>query len=82
MGLVARDSAGKFLAARKQAIMAQCVSQAEVMAILHSCEMGISQGFRCIILESDSLESISCLNDKLDNGNWRAFPILAKVKEF
>lgn len=42
MGLVARDSAEKFLAARKQAIMAQCVSQDEVMALLHSCEMGIS----------------------------------------
>lgn len=42
MGLVVQDSAGKFLAARGQAIMARCVSQAKAMALLHGCEMGIS----------------------------------------
>lgn len=52
------------------------------MALLHCCELGFSQGFRCIILESDSLELISCLNDKLDNGSCMMYPILAKVKNF
>ncbi|KAM2304855.1 hypothetical protein PS1_024793 [Malus domestica] len=82
VGLVARDSDGKFLAARRQAFMAMCVSQAKTTTFLHGYELGFSQDFRYIILESDSLESISCLNDNLDNGSWMAYPILAKVKNF
>lgn len=78
MGLMARESAWKFLAARRQAIVAMCVSQAEALALLHGCELSISQRFRCIILESDSL----CLNGKLEDGSWRAYPILVQVQKF
>ncbi|KAM0957401.1 hypothetical protein ACFX2A_026061 [Malus domestica] len=82
VGLVARDSTGKFLAASRQAITALCVSQAEALALLLGCELGISQGFSCIILELDSLESVSCLNGKLEDGSWRAYPILAQVQKY
>lgn len=60
--------------------MAWCVAQAKAMAFMHGCNLDISLGYKKVILESDSLESISCLNDSLENGNWRAYPILAKFE--
>ncbi|RXI09012.1 hypothetical protein DVH24_023156 [Malus domestica] len=50
----------------------------EALALLHGSKFGISLGLRCLILESNFQESISCLNDKLDNGSWKAYLILAK----
>lgn len=69
VSLVAWDSIWKFLAASRRAIEVLCVSQAEALAFLLNCELGISQGFTCIFLESNSLELVSCLNGKLEDGS-------------
>lgn len=69
VGIVARDSARHFLAARRQRIVASSADHAEALALLHGSKLGISQGYRYIILESDSMESISCLNGNLEHGS-------------
>ncbi|RXH72877.1 hypothetical protein DVH24_012561 [Malus domestica] len=50
----------------------------EALAILNGCRFGNSRGLSSVIIESDSLESISCLKDMARNGSWDAFPILVK----
>lgn len=41
--------------------MAPNVAVVQALTLLHRCELGTSLGIRSIILESDSLEIVSCL---------------------
>lgn len=36
------------------------------------------QGFCKVIVKLDSRETILCLHNSIENGNWEAFPILRK----
>ncbi|KAM1298996.1 hypothetical protein ACFX2F_025736 [Malus domestica] len=51
---------------------------AEALAIMHGCNLGVSNGWNLICVESDSFDAISCLRDPAKKGNWDAFPILRK----
>ncbi|CAN6707714.1 unnamed protein product [Malus baccata var. baccata] len=77
-GAVARNSEGGFMAACRYRIRANSVAMAEALAILHGCELGATKGWDSIMVESDSLESISCLRDLARKGSWETFPILRK----
>ncbi|CAN6570698.1 unnamed protein product [Malus baccata var. baccata] len=66
---------------RRYSLYASSVAVAEALAILRGCELGIFLGFNSVIIESDSLESISCLRDVLANGSWETFPALIKSKK-
>ncbi|CAN6709954.1 unnamed protein product [Malus baccata var. baccata] len=85
-GIVARDEAGRFLAASRSGVLATSVAMGEALAILHGCMLSKRMGWRRISIESDSLESISCLRDMAKKGSWDAFPVLLKCvrlgKEF
>ena len=78
IGVVARDDVGKFFAACRYGIKAMSVACAEALAILLGCELGISCGWRSIIIESDSADSINFLQDVAKLGSWEAFPTLVK----
>ncbi|CAN6692427.1 unnamed protein product [Malus baccata var. baccata] len=39
-----------------------------------------AMGFNFVVIEYDSQDSISCLKDKISNGKWEAFTVLAKCK--
>ncbi|KAM1700898.1 hypothetical protein COP1_026188 [Malus domestica] len=77
-GVVVRDEDGRFLAAYRYCVKATSVAMVEVMAIMHGCKLGICRGWNSVIVESDSLESISCLSDMAMKGIWDAFPIIVK----
>ncbi|CAN6676537.1 unnamed protein product [Malus baccata var. baccata] len=77
-GVVARDAEGMFLAACRYKVKATSVAMVEAMAIMHGCNLGISKGWRLIVVESDSSDSISCLKNSARNGSWDAFPFIAK----
>ncbi|CAN6568827.1 unnamed protein product [Malus baccata var. baccata] len=77
-GIVAWDEAGRFLAASRSGVLATSVAMGEALAILHGCMLGKRMGWRRISIESDSLESISCLRDMVKKGSWDAFPVLLK----
>ncbi|CAN6691397.1 unnamed protein product [Malus baccata var. baccata] len=79
-GVVARQVGGRFRVAVRSSIMAPSSLVAESFAILRGCELGASLGFSSVIIESDSLQAISCLNGSLENGSWEAFPILARAQ--
>ncbi|CAN6571026.1 unnamed protein product [Malus baccata var. baccata] len=78
VGVVARDDQGRFMAACRKNISALSVAMAEAKAILHGCSLGRFMGWNDIIIESDSLDSVSCLQDLNSMGSWDAFPLLAK----
>ncbi|CAN6675688.1 unnamed protein product [Malus baccata var. baccata] len=78
-GVVVRQEGGSFRAAGRYPVMAPSSLVAESFAILRGCELGASLGFNSVIIESDSLQAISCLNGSVDNGSWEAFPILARA---
>ncbi|CAN6570663.1 unnamed protein product [Malus baccata var. baccata] len=80
VGVVARDDAGRFVAAIRRRVTASSVAVAEALAVLHGCELGRSMGWNFVIVESDSQESISCIRDSDTRGSWEAFPILARCK--
>ncbi|XP_070672031.1 uncharacterized protein [Malus domestica] len=79
-GVVARQEGGLFQAAVRSSLLAPSSLVAESIAILRGCELGASLGFSSVIIESDSLQAISCLNGSLENGSWEAFPILARAQ--
>ncbi|KAM0963882.1 hypothetical protein ACFX2A_023315 [Malus domestica] len=78
-GVIARQDDGYFLVAVRSSISAPSSFVAESFAILRGCELGASMGFSSVIIESDSLQAISCLNGSLENGSWEAFPILVRA---
>ncbi|XP_028954974.1 uncharacterized protein [Malus domestica] len=78
VGVVARDDHGRFVAACRKKICASSAVMAEAKAILHGCSLGRYMGWNDIIIESDSLDSVSCLQDLNSMGSWDAFPLLAK----
>ena len=79
-GVVARGADGKFVAAARHSICAKSVAEAEALALLHGCELGVSLGLRSVIFESDSKETISSLSNSLSYGSWEALPPLSRIK--
>lgn len=67
------------MAAARYPLMAPNVAAVEAMALLRGCELGAWLGVNSVIIESDSLEAISCLSGSLENGSWEAYPTLARV---
>ncbi|KAB2623871.1 hypothetical protein D8674_040231 [Pyrus ussuriensis x Pyrus communis] len=78
-GVVIRDHAGKFVAARRGLIGASTVAAAEAAAILLGCELAKALALACIIVESDSKENILCLAQGCSRGSWEAFPVISKA---
>lgn len=79
-GVVAQNSDGLFVAARRYRIRAPSVVAAEALAILSGYEFAISLVMDMVIIESDSKESIDCLRDSSKFGCWEAFPSLTKIR--
>ena len=80
VGVVVRDDNGGFVAAVRYSINASSVAMAEALAILLGCEFGRAMKWEKVILETDSLISVSCLRNADTMGSWEAFPILAKCR--
>ena len=68
-GVVARDEEIMFLAAGRYGGKATSAAMMEALAIMHGCRLGKNRGWNLIIVESDSLESISCLRDMAKKGS-------------
>lgn len=68
------------MAARREHISASSVASAEALALVKGCELAAVLGLGCIIVESDSQDSISALTASLETSRWEAFPTLAVAK--
>ncbi|CAN6725654.1 unnamed protein product [Malus baccata var. baccata] len=71
---------GLFVAARWEHISAPSVASAKALALVKGCELAAGLVLGCIIVESDSKDSISALTASLETGSWEAFPTLAIAK--
>lgn len=67
IGVVVRNFIGSFTAARRFRLHAPSAVVAEALAILRGCEVGQSLGLNLVVVESDSLYSISCLKGSITN---------------
>ncbi|KAM2075160.1 hypothetical protein ACFX1T_038088 [Malus domestica] len=81
VGVVVKGAEGQFIAAARYSIKASNADAVEALALLHGCKLGVSLGLSEVIIESDSLEAVSCLSNSLEDGSWEAFPFLAMVKK-
>ncbi|KAB2595684.1 hypothetical protein D8674_031134 [Pyrus ussuriensis x Pyrus communis] len=78
-GVVIRDHAGKFVAAKSGRVGAPSVAAAEAAAILLGCELAKELELESIIVESDSQENILNLTQGHLRGRWEAFPVISKA---
>lgn len=81
IGVVVMDYVGGFITARRCRLYAPSAAADEALAILRGCEVGQSLGLNLVVVESNSLDSISSLKGSITNGTWEAFPTLAKCKK-
>lgn len=81
VGVMVRATEGDLFAVARYAITTPSAALVEAFALLRGCKVGSFLGLICVVFKSDSLESISCLYDSMDDGCWEAFPILMRVKE-
>ena len=63
VGVVIRDLDCKFVVATESSIKASRVQVAESMAILEGCSLAKQLGLGKIIIETDSKETVLCLNN-------------------
>lgn len=62
VGVVICDSSSACLAVRRRDIQGQNVMVAEALGILEECVLARRRGFARVVVESDSMDLISCLN--------------------
>ncbi|KAM1825970.1 hypothetical protein ACFX13_025382 [Malus domestica] len=78
-GIVVRNSEGCCIAINRREVWALSVCSVEASGVLEGCLLALQQGFSDIIIESDSLEVVSCLNCQIDDCSWEAFSILSRI---
>lgn len=80
VGIVIRGAMGQFVTAARFAVQAPNVLTAKVLAMLKGCQLATNFGYRQVIFESDSKETILSLSRSLNAGRWEAVPTLTFVK--
>lgn len=81
IGVVIRDHLGDFLTAKRDNISALTVAMEEALAVLGCCSFARELGLPQIMVESDSLEVISCLQGPIHLGSWEGFLTLTKITQ-
>lgn len=78
---VINNSNGKFIATKKQSILAEGVQEAEAKAILEGCKLANHLELGKVIIESDSKEVVSSLCNSIYQGRWEVVPVLWKAMQ-
>lgn len=81
VGAMIHDSSSVLLAIRRRAIQARNVLLAEALGILEGSVLFRLMGFAKVIVESDSMDIISCLNGCFENAGWEVFPTFCKIQQ-
>lgn len=75
VGMVVRDSGSRCIAVKRVEVSASCASLAESLAVLEGCNLAKSLNIPRVVVESDSKQVISCLNNCSLSYAWEVFPI-------
>lgn len=66
------------MAASRSSFRAPNINVAEAIAAYKGCWLAKQQGLNDIVLESDSTNTILCLQSSIENGSWEVLPTLRK----
>jgi ribonuclease HI len=75
-GVIIRDKSAMFIAGSSTVAKANSVIEAEAMALVGGVKLALQLKLDHVIMESDSQELISALDNRIERGNWRIYPIL------
>lgn len=67
------------MAASRSSFRAPNINVAEAIAAYRGCFLAKQQGLNDIVLESDSTDTILCLQNSIENGSWEALHTLRKI---
>ncbi|XP_028957602.2 uncharacterized protein [Malus domestica] len=74
LGIVIRDSQGRCKSMERKKVHASNALMAEAKAVLQGCLSARQRNYPCIIVEFDSRQVISALNEGKENCSWENFP--------
>ncbi|WVY92025.1 hypothetical protein V8G54_037539 [Vigna mungo] len=80
-GGVIRDSQGEFLFAFSSVLRVDSAAEAELFAIKLGMEIGISMGYKNLIVESDSLTAIQLINRRVIHQRHPFYALVSSIME-
>ncbi|CAL8162128.1 unnamed protein product [Prunus armeniaca] len=80
VGCCLHDSEGRLLAGLSQACIGNSAIEVEAEAVLEGLLLAKEENCQKIILESDSMDVISCMRNENLRGNWRIIPFILEIR--
>ncbi|XP_016646969.1 PREDICTED: uncharacterized protein LOC103328879 [Prunus mume] len=80
VGCCLRDSEGRLLAGLSKACIGNSAIEVEVEDVLEGLLLAKEENCQKIILESDSMDVISCMRNENLRGNWRIIPLILEIR--
>ncbi|CAL2235432.1 unnamed protein product [Prunus armeniaca] len=80
VGCCLRDSEGRMLAGLSKACLRNSAVEVEAEAVLKGLLLAKEENCQKIILESDSMDVISCMRNENLRGNWRIIPLILEIR--
>ncbi|XP_021834215.1 uncharacterized protein LOC110774005 [Prunus avium] len=80
MGCCLRDSEGRMLAGMSKATLRNSAVEVEAEAVLEGLILAKEKNCQKIILESDSMDVVSCMRNENLRGNWRIIPLILEIR--
>ncbi|CAL8994261.1 unnamed protein product, partial [Prunus brigantina] len=74
------DSEGRMMAGLSKACLRNSAVEMEAEAVLEGLLLAKEENCQKIILESDSMEVISCMRNVNLRGNWRIIPFILEIR--
>ncbi|VVA14619.1 PREDICTED: Reverse mRNAase zinc-binding domain [Prunus dulcis] len=80
VGCCLHDSEGRLLAGLSQACLRNSAVEVEAEAVLEGLLLAKEENCHKIILQSDSMDVISCMRNENLHGNWRIIPLILEIR--
>ncbi|TQE06792.1 hypothetical protein C1H46_007574 [Malus baccata] len=79
VGIVIRDSQGRCKSMERKKVRASNALMPEAKAVFQGCLSARQRNYPCLIVEFDSKQVISALNEGKGNCSWEIFPIVNHI---
>lgn len=77
-GVIIRGTNGKFIAGSALSSSTSSIIEAEATALVNGIKVAVQLNLENVILESDSQEIMTALDNHIERGNWRIYPFLTE----
>ncbi|KAI5353386.1 hypothetical protein L3X38_006279 [Prunus dulcis] len=80
VGCCLHDSEGRLLAGLSKACLRNSAVEVEAEAVLEGLLLAKEENCHKIILQSDSMDVISCMRNENLHGNWKIIPLILEIR--